>query len=211
MTTKNQKITKAAMNSAYRHFTNHRKLVALMDADPMYGFNDSIEDFSLVWATQHPARYGSAHERRFGYDTGMERLASTEESGDWRDSLGFCYETKATMITAEDKQRANFVQLRPFHAGISHYALFVINMTDIYDVHHHSFLITADEMDSEIKLCKAGSAHGSKVTVGKKGELRFTISTEVGTEAWDRWVDTYEYSYSTLCESIMDGTLLIAA
>ena len=142
------------------------------------------EDFYKITSLLTPQSRSPLWETYFREKYHFEKVLASENRGDMMKN-GLYYEYKASGFNKDNG--LHIVQIRLWQE--CDYVIQHITTDTVY-----SFSLQKEQMEDEVKLCKASSAHGTSLsnTHNTNIELRMTIQKE--SAHWKRWVQKYSYS-----------------
>lgn len=136
----------------------------------------------------NPQAYGGRIQNYLFSKLGWERVPSSLDKGDVRNSIGQYFEAKVSLITPKNRA-VNIVQVRPWQQ-VSGWHIFAIDTTNQYKLYH--FALSKNEMAIEIELI-GNSAHGTtnavKNNVNK--EYRLSVPWITTHPIYQRWINQY--------------------
>jgi len=144
-----------------------------------------LPDFALVCRGLKSQSYGALGERWLCNKLGLTRVTGNK---DWDavSDTGLRYEIKFSI--AGPNRKFNVVQVRP-HGSLDAYLIFGIG----YDNQGYVWHLNKMEMNDELQLLKAGSAHGKLDPRNPAQERRFTFTE--GGDTFKRW-EMYRLTHS---------------
>lgn len=153
------------------------------------GFEDKFGSFLLLMSFLNPQSYGTRIQNRIGLALGGKTVPSQSNKGDIlvKDSY---YEIKLSFIT-KTNCALNLVQVRLWQNV--NYLCFWFN-TDTFE--YSLYELTHEQMEEEMKLVGASSAHGTK-SVNEKNEnveLRYSLNIDANDPHFQRWEKNYKSS-----------------
>ena len=119
-------------------------------------------------------------EKYFRIKNNCEIVPKNENKGDFKKDNKY-YEYK---ISLNDQINFRLIQIRPWQD--CDYIIQFVTFEKIY-----TFILTKEEMMKEIKLCKAGYAHGTKEANKDNTNIEYTMTIKKDTGNWQRWIDKY--------------------
>lgn len=143
-------------------------------------------------ALLNPQAYGVRIQNRIIQDCG---LAHTTGDGDLVDSFGDHVEIKTSLIRKEAPgNKMNLVQIRPWERCTYLFIAFDLR-NDGFEI--YPFKLSRGEMEKEIELLGAQSAHGTRKVTAENiyNEKAVRIAVESYDLVFNRWCDNYRSNY----------------
>lgn len=160
--------------------------------NPEWGFDEDIETFSYHMSLLNPQSYGSRIQGKIAKDLGYEKINSSENAGDLKDDLGNKWEVKASLITPSNES-LNMVQIRPWQ-DIKGYICIALDIRNPENFTYHAFIVSKEQMQKELEMCKATHAHGTKSAneINTNIEMRMSLLIDKENEHFMRWETEYK-------------------
>jgi hypothetical protein len=169
----------------------------VIQPDKLWGIqNMPWEDFLCGMQFLAPQAYGSRIEKRIIKENKLEKVSSAKGLGDFIDSMGDYWEVKVSLVTHADS-KIDIVQIRPWQQ-----VKYMLVAFDLFNKPNTSYVfhLSKADMERELKLLKATSAHGTKQA--NKGnanvEYRFSLNPTPTDEHFSRWCKNYLSNYKPI-------------
>lgn len=140
-------------------------------------------EFYEIISVLTPQSRSSLCQNYYILKNGCRKIPATDDRGDFADGKGKYAEYKASGPNRDGV--LHIVQIRPWQR-VDYYIVQKITSGKVF-----TFRLTKKQMEKELALCGASSAHGTRAAVAnnKNREWRMTIPPD--GEHWRRWCERY--------------------
>jgi len=138
-------------------------------------------EFYNITSVLTPQSRSPLWEKYYIQKRGANKLKAQENKGDFILD-GKAYEYKASGFNQTGN--INIVQLRSWQQ--CDYIIQYITPDKVF-----TFRLTHAQMEKELSLCKASSAHGTPIANLNNETIEFRFTVEVGGKNWKRWLSRY--------------------
>jgi hypothetical protein len=137
-----------------------------------------------------PAMYGPRIEQKLSKELNLKRT-NDPDRGDVKSVDGNHFEIKASVFDLV-KNKIDIVQIRIWQD--CDYIIILIDNSNFDDIKYQLYFLSKSDMEEELVLCKATSAHGTKKSNlnNSNKELRFSI--KINGKHHKRWIEKYNVS-----------------
>lgn len=158
-----------------------------------WGYDKPWEYFILGMSFLSSQSYGFRIQNRLVNQYGLEPVKPSENKGDFKDMMNQYYEFKTSIIN-DVNTSLNLVQIRPWQE-VNHYCF-------AFDVRGgnftgYAFRLSKSQMQDEIEIMRATSAHGTKSAnvANQNIEVRIGIPVDIENEDFKRWLSKYKIDF----------------